>query len=237
MTVTTVTLWAAPVQRLLTAGRALDPGLDVPGRPASVAGRVLLRLAAAEALGVDPRGVELLAPVCPHCGGGHGRPRVAGSSLRLSLARSRDAAVVAVVEASGDVGVALEVGADVEDWPPRATLPSPDVVLSRREQALLQDSPDSTQDRDRTLLRAWTRKEALLKACGHGLAVPPSAVDVTGHEGEAALVAWDEGAAGRAAPPGPVALADVDRDTVLGAVAVVGAGSLAIRWQEGWSGC
>ena len=41
-----------------------------------------------------------------------------------------------------------------------------------------------------TLLRYWTRKEALLKATGDGLAVDPATITVTPPEAPPALVAW-----------------------------------------------
>jgi 4'-phosphopantetheinyl transferase len=42
----------------------------------------------------------------------------------------------------------------------------------------------------RELLALWTRKESVLKATGHGLAIPPSSVEVSGPGVTPALRAW-----------------------------------------------
>lgn len=75
----------------------------------------------------------------------------------------------------------------------------------------------------------WARKEAVLKATGHGLVVDPSQVVVSGPHQPAALVQWkaDQHL------PGPTQLADVDvgaRDH-RAAVAVLTSRALSVRVQ------
>jgi 4'-phosphopantetheinyl transferase len=87
-------------------------------------------------------------------------PRCAG--VELSLAHADEVALVAVA--------AAPVGIDVE---PVASVPEDeldglaDFVLGDRERAAYGNLPRG--ERAAALLRAWTRKEAYLKACGHGI--------------------------------------------------------------------
>ena len=111
-------------------------------------------------------------------------PRVAGRKPRLlgatgidvSVSHGDDTLLVAVV-ASGLVGV------DVEDEP-FAPFDSPSLLrrmCSPAERAALDalDTLDAVRAlRRRTLARAWTIKEATLKARGVGLAVDPRSVEV-----------------------------------------------------------
>jgi len=103
-----------------------------------------------------------------------GKPEVPGSVLRVSLAHSGDAAVVAV--ASGrEVGVDVELlRAGTESW----SLSSH--ALTQSEQARLKALPVSR--RSGAFLSMWTRKEALLKALGVGLALDPQLIELEGQE-------------------------------------------------------
>ncbi len=101
----------------------------------------------------------------------NGRRIVATPGLSLSVSRSGDKLLIAV--AAGQ-----PVGVDVERLRkgPWALLPRH--ALTSRELATL----DGEQgiERDRAFLRFWTRKEALLKAAGVGLAVDPREIEVSG---------------------------------------------------------
>jgi 4'-phosphopantetheinyl transferase len=66
-------------------------------------------------------------------------------------------------------------------------------MLSAAEQPAVAALPAAA--RGGAVLRYWTRKEALLKATGVGLAVAPAALTVTPPDAAPALVAWE------AAPP------------------------------------
>jgi len=100
-----------------------------------------------------------------------GQPRLPGTPFATSLSHSGPVVLMAV-------GAARMLGVDVERWPPRIPLDgllpaicAPDEASSLR--AL------STPERERALLQLWTRKEALLKAFGIGLAQAPAAFRVT----------------------------------------------------------
>ena len=76
----------------------------------------------------------------------------------------------------------------------------------------------------------WVRKEAILKATGHGLAIDPSRVEVTAPEDPARLVAW------RAdnPPAGPIQLTDLSAGIGYSAcVAVMAASPVAVRATRG----
>jgi 4'-phosphopantetheinyl transferase len=135
---------------------AFDP--DASGAAGAEAGRALLRRLAAEQLGVAPGDVPL-EQRCPDCGGPHGRPVIAGSDLRVSLARCAGGAV-AVAAWGADIGV------DVEE---RAQ--SPERLAAIREVA---------GEQGRAGIARWTAVEAVLKADGRGLRVDPRLVRIDG---------------------------------------------------------
>lgn len=102
--------------------------------------------------------------------GAAGKPELPGSPLHASLAHAGDAALVAVT-AAGAVGVDVEpCRPDVDRWALVAH------VLSPLERDRLASLP--APRRPRAVLGAWTRKEAVLKAAGCGLAVEPNLVEI-----------------------------------------------------------
>ncbi|WP_258191115.1 4'-phosphopantetheinyl transferase superfamily protein [Arthrobacter sp. PAMC25284] len=114
---------------------------------------VLTKRAVAAELGIEPRSVELDRR-CEHCGADHGRPRVPGSGLHLSIAHAGDVAGVAITRAG-------RIGLDVE---PEAGGGVRDVAAQ-----LLGDGERAATPAD--LLRYWVRKEALVKATGDGIGI------------------------------------------------------------------
>lgn len=116
-------------------------------------GATLLRLVAAHHLG-GPADRVRVDRTCAGCGRPHGRPRVAG--VEVSVSHSGDLVAVAVTR-SGPVGVDVEQVVDLD-------------LDELRPSVLAADDPPVTDAAG--LLRVWTRKEALLKATGDGLAVP-----------------------------------------------------------------
>lgn len=161
----------------------------------------LLRDEVARFHGVPVHVVEI-SRTCPRCGSsGHGRPRVRATEAlprpaSVSLSRAGSFSVVAVTDA-GAVGVDVEgLGA--------ADFTGFDGVALHPEESL-EGTTSSTQ--------MWTRKEALLKACGLGLAVDPATfrLDVGG------IGVWTSSAPA----PGPVWWRDLALPDHVGAVAVL----------------
>jgi 4'-phosphopantetheinyl transferase len=142
---------------------------------------LLLRAAVAAWAAARPADVEV-DQVCARCGGPHGRPVV--------TVRGRPGPSASVSRAGGLAVVAVgnrPLGVDVEPLQP--TAPGFErVALSPLEQAQLDDR--EAADRDELLVRWWVRKEAVLKATGHGLEVDPRHVVVTPPDEAPRLVGW-----------------------------------------------
>jgi 4'-phosphopantetheinyl transferase len=160
----------APLHALLDAREQLRRDRLVSGAPRHrfVAGRALLRQALGAWLGCEEASVRLE----PGLGG---KPRIVapggGAACHFNLAHA-GGWVVAALALECEVGVDLEGLDAAADW--RAIAP---VVCSPREMRALQGFPEAGQRG--AFLRAWTRKEAVLKAAGTGLGgVSPSAVEV-----------------------------------------------------------
>jgi 4'-phosphopantetheinyl transferase len=101
-----------------------------------------------------------------------GKPELQGSAFRVSLAHSGEVALVAI--ASGrDIGVDVELfRPGTDSW----ALSSH--ALAHSERARLKALPAG--QRSGAFLSMWTRKEALLKAVGVGLAVDPQLIELDG---------------------------------------------------------
>jgi 4'-phosphopantetheinyl transferase len=160
--------------------------------------RLLARRAVAAELGCDPGEVRFTAR-CAICGGPHGKPRVAGArvALDLSIAHAHDRVVVAVA-------VGCAVGVDVERIGPFEDLVSAAAgVLDHEERGVLGELAEA--ERPAAFFAYWTRKEALLKATGQGLAIAPSSVRVTPPGRPAAVVCGPPGIS-----PARVRMRDLD---------------------------
>jgi 4'-phosphopantetheinyl transferase len=147
-----------------------------------LAAHALTRIVLSAHLGMDPRAIRF-SNICRHCGAQHGKPQIdSASPLDFSISHSGQRAVVAV--ATGVV-----VGVDVECvtplWQDGALV---SMMLSNSEKLIV----DGFQGRarDEALLRYWTRKEAILKATGHGLAISPASVTVSSPCHAPALLIW-----------------------------------------------
>jgi 4'-phosphopantetheinyl transferase len=123
----------------------------------------LLRLVAARHAGGAAERLEVDRS-CPRCGRDHGRPRLTGTGLYVSISHSGGMVAVAVSRA-GEVGVDVQ---QVEDKPVKELSP---LVLAGSE------AEQITVARD--FFTYWTRKEALVKATGDGVTVPLWEVVVT----------------------------------------------------------
>jgi 4'-phosphopantetheinyl transferase len=180
------------------------------GNPARyTTAHALLRAAVAERVGGTPRAVAF-DRTCATCGSHrHGKPTVVGHpELSVSLSYAGELAVVALSRA-GEVGVDVEV-VDDSDFEGFNV-----VTLDPSEVPALEDLTGTELALARA--RVWSRKEAVLKASGHGLAVDPRQVVVSGPEEPAALLAWR----GEHPLDRPAQLADVALGDDTGHVAAV----------------
>lgn len=115
--------------------------------------------------GADPAALRFERH-CARCGTAeHGKPAlVADAAPRFSLSHAGDRVVLAVCPDR-------PVGVDVE---------SADRAIDELRRLVLH--PDEPPATGLDLLWVWTRKEALLKATGEGLARPMTAVDLGAHD-------------------------------------------------------
>jgi 4'-phosphopantetheinyl transferase len=190
-------------------------------RPADAAsfagGRALVRLVLAEQLGVSPR--ELVFDTwCELHSSAHGKPRLVepAAEVEFSLSRAGRRLVLAVSGAP--------VGVDVERLDRSTDLEVTRIAFADDERAELEALPPD--DRAGAFLACWTRKEALLKALGHGLAVEPTSVSITFLEGVEPRVRRLPAEFG---PPDAWSLVPLEGDDWLGAVAIRGGATTRIE--------
>jgi 4'-phosphopantetheinyl transferase len=139
------------------------------------------RIALGALTGTEPAAL-VLDRSCPDCDRWHGRPRLPGSPLRISVSHSGEWVVVAL--ATG-----LELGADVERLATRVQpLQLAETVLTPEEGAALRALPAARHME--AFITAWTRKEAALKATGDGLRTPLTGIVVSGWSQPAALIGY-----------------------------------------------
>jgi 4'-phosphopantetheinyl transferase len=192
-------------------------------RPADAAsfagGRVLVRLVLAELLGASPR--ELVFDTwCELHSSAHGKPRLVepAAEVEFSLSRAGRRLVLAISGAP--------VGVDVERLDRSTDVGVTRIAFADDERAELEALPPD--DRAGAFLACWTRKEALLKALGHGLAIDPKSVSVTFLDGVEPRVRRLPAEFG---PPDAWSLVPLEDDEWLGAVAI--RGSATIRVESG----
>jgi 4'-phosphopantetheinyl transferase len=146
-----------------------------------VLGAALLRISAGERLGVEPSAL-IVDRACDDCGRPHGKPRLPGTGLHVSVSHSGDIALVSLTTA-GPVGV------DVEAVRPIDLGAVAGYTCTAAEQQHVTGLA--------AFFTYWTRKEAVLKATGEGLRRPMTDVFVAPPEAPPALL----GLAGGAPPP------------------------------------
>ena len=184
-------------------------------RARHLVGAVIMRALAGAAIGLPPHAVRIRR-VCGSCGGAHGRPVVDG--LSVSVSHSADRVVVAGSPMAS-------IGVDVEHVVQAKTV---DVLSSRTlsTSELAELDRVAPELRARAFTRYWTRKEALLKATGHGLSVPPRSVEVSAPFAPAGLVRWD----GRPAEAEQTWLCSLDVGSEYeAAIAAIGTTALAVQ--------
>ncbi|MER6253323.1 4'-phosphopantetheinyl transferase superfamily protein [Streptomyces sp. NPDC001584] len=111
-------------------------------------------------LGTPPARLIIDREPCAACGGPHGRPYLPGRPVHFSLAHAGDLVLVAVAP--------VPVGVDVADLPSDALVPAVMAGLHEDERAELLALPRPA--RAAAFARCRTRKEAVLKSTGQGLA-------------------------------------------------------------------
>lgn len=134
-----------------------------------------LRSVLGSSLGCPPRSVGFLRQPCPGCGGAHGRPAIrdpdrGGEPPEFSMSHSGDHVAIAVAEAT--------IGIDIESHPTPESVAGYLPFLHPREQQWLGGRPAGELVRD--FARLWTRKEAMAKATGQGMASVMNRLDLTG---------------------------------------------------------
>lgn len=183
-----------------------------------IAARGTLRALLGDYLGADPRGIELRYRAS-------GKPHVSGwgIDLRFNVSHSRRCGLFAFARGR-DVGVDVELGARLGDDLAALTRR----VFSPRERVRWLLRPEA--ERRAAFLDVWTRKEALLKASGRGIADGLQEIETPALR-----------------DAGPVAVAGAGRETwtlwdlrefagCAAALALEGTAPASLRLQEGCSG-
>ncbi|WP_410655508.1 4'-phosphopantetheinyl transferase family protein [Amycolatopsis sp. lyj-112] len=147
-------------------------------------GRVLAKTVAAGRLGMAVEDVAFDA-TCEDCGKPHGRPRVPGAALMLSISHSGE--LIGVAATAG-----TPVGLDVETDTRRADDSLIEYALSPVEREAV--SGLLAEQRTAAFFTYWTRKEAVMKATGKGLKIPLQSITFSGHDEEARLVSSGDAA-------------------------------------------
>lgn len=156
----------------------------IEARRRFVTSRVLLK-ALVGRLSDTPPALVRLSYDCHVCGRSHGRPVVVGpqAAVRWHVSISHtDALVMVAATEAGPVGV------DIERTAATAFDGFDQVALSARERTEVERTAPAAQTWARAVY--WTRKEAVLKATGRGLAVDPCLLEVSAPHLPAALTAW-----------------------------------------------
>jgi 4'-phosphopantetheinyl transferase len=142
-------------------------------------GRALIRTVAATELGVSPAEITLDSS-CFDCGKPHGKPKVVGAGLEVSISHSGE--WVALALTSGE-----PVGVDVEEVRAAEVDDLAGIAFSPAELATFAAVPAA--ERRGAFFTYWSRKEAVLKATGKGMSVPMSKLTLTAHDAPPAVVA------------------------------------------------
>ncbi len=142
-----------------------------------IVARARLRQLLGTCLGIAPEQVAFTY-------GPHGKPALVEQlnpeAVEFNVAHSGELALFALTLAS-PVGVDVE---QVREFPEAEAIAAR--YFSAHEQAQMLELPQ--EDRSLSFFLAWTRKEAILKACGKGLSVPLREFSVSVVPGEPAVV-------------------------------------------------
>ncbi|EEK78977.1 4'-phosphopantetheinyl transferase Sfp [Bacillus cereus] len=135
-----------------------------------IIGCVISRLVLGKILSMSPVQVPI-DRMCPVCKLQHGRPQLPEGMPQLSVSHSGDWVVVAFTKSA-------PVGVDVEQMNPNVDVRKmAEGVLTDIEIAQVMKLPN--EQKIEGFLTYWTRKEAVLKATGEGLLIPPVHITVS----------------------------------------------------------
>jgi 4'-phosphopantetheinyl transferase len=152
------------------------------------AGWAVARLVLGAATGMPPNRLPVDRS-CPRCGAQDGKPWLPTSpDLHVSISHSGSCVAVAVAQGS-PIGVDVEAIVQLE---PAELDVLADMVLASEERAELSRSP--REDRARAITTWWTRKEAVVKATGDGLATPLEQLIVSPPSSPPRVLRWDRDA-------------------------------------------
>ncbi len=183
-------------------------------------GRVLAKTVAAERLGLALEAVKFDA-TCEDCGKPHGRPRVPGADLTLSISHSGDLIGIAATPS-------VPVGLDVETATRRADDGLIEYALSPVEAEHLAGL--GAEEKAAAFFVYWTRKEAVMKATGKGLRIPLQSITFSRYDEPASLVSSGD----PALAPATTRLVDLKAaDGYRAAIAVLTTEELSVT-EEHW---
>jgi 4'-phosphopantetheinyl transferase len=185
------------------------------------AASVLLRCVVSSLVEERPQAVTVVRR-CPHCAGPHGRPELPGTGLRVSLSHAGHRVAVAV---SARTAVGIDVEAPKARPLSRALLRR--ALTSAEEEHLRRCAEDRRREE---FLRAWTAKEAILKASGQGLLGGLDRLDLDLSSRPARLRSW-HGSAARASTVRLVEL-DPGREHVA-TLATIGVAASEVSTRDG----
>ncbi len=142
----------------------VDRYLVEPPRRRLILTRAATRIILSRYTGIAPRDLVFTA-------GPHGKPHIEGCPIRFNLSHSENLGLLAVTRE-------MEVGVDIEHIDPRRA--GNDIATRFFTPAEQQQLGRYTNDeRITAFFRAWSRKEAVIKALGEGLACPLDSFDVS----------------------------------------------------------
>jgi 4'-phosphopantetheinyl transferase len=136
-----------------------------------IAGRAILRTILAPYLDIEPGDIVFHYSQ-------HGKPSLVDSRLRFNVSHSDNLLLIAV-SWHHDLGVDVEY---IRPMPDAATIAAD--YFSRAEYEQFSRLPDD--QKPQAFFNCWTRKEAYIKACGAGFAIPFSSFEVSFLPGEPA---------------------------------------------------
>ncbi len=172
---------------------------------------VMVKLAVATCLGRPPEQVDI-DRTCPTCSRPHGRPRLHGSGLEVSISHSGNFAAVALTPGA-PVGIDIEQMSSIDTG---SLLP---YVLDQTELDGVRDAND--------FYVSWTRKESIAKALGRGVMNGLNDIVVTAPSEAPRLLALDF-----AAPPAARMRDVAPAADYAGAVTVLTSGDVTVDVRD-----